>query len=378
MYVPTAVRTSVTTLAIAAASLMAAPTLHAQLGISVNVGVARIAPPPLPVMEQPLAPGDGYIWTPGYWAWDDQVQDYYWVDGEWVMAPETGLLWTPGYWAYGNGGYAWNAGYWGPEVGFYGGVNYGFGYFGTGYEGGYWNGNRFFYNTAVNRVDMRFVHNTFARPVGSDWNRGGARVSFNGGPGGLRMQPNRDEQRAILDRRFGPTMTQRDRGFNRGAVSAPSNNGFRGGNPQDFHGNDGRGNGFTGNTQQPARDGGNRDGGNNGMRWSGGNASQNRPPQVNTPNPPQREFPQGQVNTPNPPHREFPTDGGRGNTVQQNVPEQRNFNRPAQNAQPNDFRSGGAQNSQGGNRFSGGERPNVSAPQGSHNMPSGMRGFGRL
>jgi len=374
MNVPTAVRTSVTTLAIAAASLMAAPMLHAQLGISVNVGFARTAPPPLPVMEQPVAPGDGYIWTPGYWAWDDQVQDYYWVDGEWVMAPEAGLLWTPGYWAYGKGGYVWNAGYWGPEVGFYGGVNYGFGYFGTGYEGGYWNGNRFFYNTAVNRVDMRFVHNTFVRQ--GDWNRGGTRVSFNGGPGGLRMQPNRDQQRAMQDRRFGPTMTQRDRGFDRGTVSAPSNNGFRGQNPQDFRGNDGRGkdgrgNGFSSNPQ-PARDGGN-----NGMRWSGGNDNQVRPPQVNTPNPPQRAMPQPQVNTPNPPRRDFPTDGGRGNMGQQNVPT-RNFDRPAQNAQPNDFRGGGAPNPQGGNRFGGGERPNFSAPQGGHTMPSGMRGFGRF
>ncbi|SDF46957.1 YXWGXW repeat-containing protein [Terriglobus roseus] len=383
MYVPTSVRTSVTTLAIAAASLMAAPMLHAQWGIAVNVGVARTAPPPLPVMEQPMAPGDGYIWTPGYWAWDDQVQDYYWVDGEWVMAPETGLLWTPGYWAYGNGGYMWNAGYWGPEVGFYGGVNYGFGYFGTGYEGGYWNGNRFFYNTAVNRVDMRFVHNTFVRPVGGDWNRGGARVSFNGGPGGLRMQPNRDEQRAIQDRRFGPTMTQRARGFDRGAASGPSNNGFRGQNPQDFHGNDGRGNdgrgndsrgnGFVGNGQQPVPNGGN-----NGMRWSGGNDNQNRPPQVNTPNPPQHAFPQGQVNAPNPPRRDFPTDGGRGNNVQQNTPAPRNFDRPVQNTQPNDFRGGGAQAPQGGNRFGGGDRPNFSAPQGNHNAPSGMRGFGRF
>ncbi len=37
----------------------------AQVGVSVT-----IAPPELPVYEQPLCPGDGYIWTPGYWAWD--------------------------------------------------------------------------------------------------------------------------------------------------------------------------------------------------------------------------------------------------------------------------------------------------------------------
>ena len=44
----------------------------AQIRISVRFG-----PPALPVYEQPICPGDGYIWTPGYWAWDDADQDYY-------------------------------------------------------------------------------------------------------------------------------------------------------------------------------------------------------------------------------------------------------------------------------------------------------------
>ena len=30
---------------------------------------ASYAPPALPVYDQPICPGDGYIWTPGYWAW---------------------------------------------------------------------------------------------------------------------------------------------------------------------------------------------------------------------------------------------------------------------------------------------------------------------
>src|SRR5580692_6540582 len=102
----------------------------AQIGVSVS-----IAPPELPVYEQPICPGDGYLWTPGYWAWDG---DYYWVPGTWALAPEPGFLWTPGYWGWGGSGFFFNEGYWGPEVGFYGGINYGFGYFGHGYEGGRW------------------------------------------------------------------------------------------------------------------------------------------------------------------------------------------------------------------------------------------------
>jgi hypothetical protein len=104
-------------------------------------------PPPLPQYDQPEAPGPGYIWTPGYWAWGPT--GYYWVPGAWVEPPYQGALWTPGYWGDSDDGYYfWNAGYWGPVVGFYGGINYGFGYFGTGFYGGYWRGGIFFYNTA--------------------------------------------------------------------------------------------------------------------------------------------------------------------------------------------------------------------------------------
>ena len=46
----------------------------------VRVGVAvTIAPPELPVYEQPICPGDGYLWTPGYWAYGDD--GYFWVTG---------------------------------------------------------------------------------------------------------------------------------------------------------------------------------------------------------------------------------------------------------------------------------------------------------
>jgi hypothetical protein len=71
---------------------------YAQISVSINV-----APPELPVYEQPLCPGEGYLWTPGYWAYADD--DYYWVPGTWVMAPQVGFLWTPGYWGWGGGVY---------------------------------------------------------------------------------------------------------------------------------------------------------------------------------------------------------------------------------------------------------------------------------
>jgi hypothetical protein len=89
---------------------------YAQISISIT-----FAPPELPVYEQPLCPGEGYLWTPGYWAYANDFDDYYWVPGTWVMAPEVGFLWTPGYWGWGGNGFVFYDGYWGPQVGFYGG-----------------------------------------------------------------------------------------------------------------------------------------------------------------------------------------------------------------------------------------------------------------
>src|SRR5271170_932266 len=171
------------------------------VGVSINV-----APPELPVYEQPLCPGANYMWTPGYWAWDGSG-DYYWVPGTWVMAPAVGVLWTPGYWGWNNGGYLWNAGYWGPQVGFYGGVNYGFGYTGAGFYGGRWSGRYFSYNTAVMRVNTTVIHNTYVdRTVIR--NTTVNRVSYNGGRGGIEMRSTAAQEAAAREKRFGARPAQ--------------------------------------------------------------------------------------------------------------------------------------------------------------------------
>jgi hypothetical protein len=154
----------------------------AQIGVGISV---RIGPPALPVYEQPLCPGPGYLWTPGYWAWDDD-DGYYWVPGTWVEAP-VGQLWTPGYWGWNDGAYIWNAGYWGPEIGFYGGINYGYGYGGNGFYGGEWRSGRFFYNTAVTRVNTTTITNVYVNRTVIVNNS--SHVAFNGGTGGVRARP---------------------------------------------------------------------------------------------------------------------------------------------------------------------------------------------
>lgn len=142
-----------------------------------------IEPPVLPVYEQPPIPGPGYIWTPGYWAWGPD--GYYWVPGTWVLAPYVGALWTPGYWGWTDGAYWWHPGYWGRHVGFYGGVNYGFGYTGVGYYGGYWDRGAFTYNRAVNNVQITNVRVYNTTVV----NTSTSRTSFNGGPRGIVARP---------------------------------------------------------------------------------------------------------------------------------------------------------------------------------------------
>jgi hypothetical protein len=174
--------------------------LFGQISVSIMIG-----PPALPVYEQPICPGDGYLWTPGYWAYDDSVSDYFWVDGAWVMAPEEGLLWTPGYWGWRDGGFFFNDGYWGPEVGFYGGINYGFGYFGEGYGGGRWDRGHFFYNRSVNNVDITRNHNVYNTVIE---NRNENRVSFNGGSGGISVRASSQQESAMRQRHLPPVAAQ--------------------------------------------------------------------------------------------------------------------------------------------------------------------------
>jgi hypothetical protein len=161
-------------------------------------------PPPLPVYVQPVIPGPDFIWVPGYWAWGEF--GYFWVPGTWVRAPGPGLLWTPGYWAWNDGIYVWRAGYWGPRVGFYGGVNYGFGYTGVGYYGGYWRDRVFVYNTAVTRLGSVQITNVYSKTVVN--NVSVTNVSYNGGPNGLKAQPTAQEQAALQDKHLPPTTLQ--------------------------------------------------------------------------------------------------------------------------------------------------------------------------
>ena len=180
------------------------PAAYADPGADVEVHATE-APPPLPDYDQPPCPEDGYLWTPGYWGWGGG--GYYWVPGTWVQPPRVGVLWTPGYWGFVGGVYAFNGGYWGPHVGFYGGVNYGYGYDGQGFVGGRWAGNSYAYNRTVNNVNVTNIHNTYNATVINNVTVN--KVSYNGGVGGVAAVPTAQERAVAKEQHVPPTQLQR-------------------------------------------------------------------------------------------------------------------------------------------------------------------------
>ena len=182
-------------------SLLAFSPALAQVDIAISVDVE---PPPLPVYDQPPIPEPGYLWVPGYWAWDDDT-GYYWVPGTWVLPPEPALLWTPGYWGWNDGVYVFHEGYWGPQIGFYGGVAYGFSYDGVGYEGGYWRDGAFFYNRSVNNISNVLITNVYNKTVVVN---NVTNVSYNGGTGGTTAQPTAQQIAAANEHHVAATAAQ--------------------------------------------------------------------------------------------------------------------------------------------------------------------------
>jgi hypothetical protein len=212
MQIKRTARNLFTAAALAGAALILTPALQAHAQVYLSAGYA---PPAIPMYDQPPCPGDGYIWTPGYWAWGPD--GYYWVEGAWVLPPYEDALWTPGWWGMDAGLYDWHPGYWGQTVGYYGGINYGFGYFGTGFYGGYWNGGHFWYNRAYNRFDDHFRGNFYNRSY----------AGFDGRPGGNSFNAHPPAQYATHNAGFRGSEVNGREGI-RGTEAFPNrgNNGF--------------------------------------------------------------------------------------------------------------------------------------------------------
>ena len=71
------------------------------------------SPPPLVEEVPPDArpAGEGVNWIPGYWAWDDEREDFIWVSGIYRRTP-SGRSWQAGQWEEVADGYRWLPGRW--------------------------------------------------------------------------------------------------------------------------------------------------------------------------------------------------------------------------------------------------------------------------
>jgi|SRR5208337_746418 len=98
------------------------------------------------------------------------------------------------------------AGYWAPTVGYYGGIDYGFGYTGVGYHGGYWRDHHFYYNRAVNNLGNAHIATVFNAPVPAP--AAVTRVSYHGGQGGTTLRPTPAELAAAHEHHVAATAEQ--------------------------------------------------------------------------------------------------------------------------------------------------------------------------
>lgn len=77
-------------------------------------GILVTKQPPELIEELPpeeMPEGANVEWIPGYWAWDEDLDDFIWISGLWRDIP-AGQRWVPGYWAEVDDGFRWVPGFW--------------------------------------------------------------------------------------------------------------------------------------------------------------------------------------------------------------------------------------------------------------------------
>jgi hypothetical protein len=69
--------------------------------------------PPAPRLENPPSqPFENAIWIPGYWAWIQAKNDYYWICGVWRRPPPSAQYWIPGSWIKIDSSWIYAKGFW--------------------------------------------------------------------------------------------------------------------------------------------------------------------------------------------------------------------------------------------------------------------------
>ena len=133
----------------------------------------------LPVYDQPPIPGPGYIWTPGYWAWNEIFQEYYWVPGAWAIAPRPGFVMDSWLLGLERRFICLECRLLGDRPSVFTAGLRGFGYTGVGFAGGYWSGGSFYYNRSMTNIsNTTVINNVYNQQV---VNNHTTNVSYNGG-----------------------------------------------------------------------------------------------------------------------------------------------------------------------------------------------------
>jgi hypothetical protein len=90
-------------LGFASAVMMVMPALSADV-------IVNVRPPAAIVETRPVAPGVGYVWTPGYYRYDGGR--HVWVGGAWVQPPRPHAVWVAHKWVHRRGGWVLVEGHW--------------------------------------------------------------------------------------------------------------------------------------------------------------------------------------------------------------------------------------------------------------------------
>ena len=85
------------------------PSTAGTTAVQAETAVVTVPPPPPPVETVVVAPGPGYIWCGGEWAWRGR---WVWISGGWVLPPYPRAVWVRGHWSHGPHGWRHAPGHW--------------------------------------------------------------------------------------------------------------------------------------------------------------------------------------------------------------------------------------------------------------------------
>ena len=73
--------------------------------------VVKVKPVARQITVKPSFIRPGYMWTEGYWKWNNRSKTYIWINGK-VIRKKKNKAWINGHWTRRSGGYYYVRGHW--------------------------------------------------------------------------------------------------------------------------------------------------------------------------------------------------------------------------------------------------------------------------